>query len=29
MYVAGYFEIRYFDGIASGYGEYKLNLLRF
>jgi len=27
MYVAGYFEIRYFDGIASGYGEYKLNLL--
>ena len=27
MYVAGYFEIRYFDGIASGYGEYRLNLL--
>ena len=27
MYVTGYFEIRYFDGIASGYGEYKLNLL--
>jgi hypothetical protein len=27
MYVAGYFQIRYFDGIASGYGEYKLNLL--
>lgn len=27
MYVVGYFEIRYFDGIASGYGEYKLNLL--
>ena len=27
MYIAGYFEIRYFDGIASGYGEYKLNLL--
>jgi hypothetical protein len=27
MYAAGYFEIRYFDGIASGYGEYKLNLL--
>lgn len=27
MYTAGYFEIRYFDGIASGYGEYKLNLL--
>ncbi len=29
MYSAGYFEIRYFDGIASGYGEYKLNLLSF
>ena len=27
MYVVGYFEIRYFDGIAGGYGEYKLNLL--
>lgn len=27
MYIAGYFEIRYFDGIAGGYGEYKLNLL--
>jgi hypothetical protein len=27
MYVTGYFEIRYFDGIASGYGQYKLNLL--
>jgi hypothetical protein len=27
MYITGYFEIRYFDGIASGYGEYKLNLL--
>ena len=29
MYIVGYFEIKYFDGIASGYGEYKLNLLSF
>jgi len=29
MYVVGYFEIRYFDGIAGGYGEYKINLLSF
>jgi len=27
MYIAGYFEIRYLDGVARGYGEYKLNLL--
>lgn len=27
MYVSGYFKIRYIDGIAFGFGQYKLNLL--
>jgi hypothetical protein len=27
MYVSGYFEIRYIDGIGFGFGQYKLNLL--